>query len=130
MIKIADFEASTLYLNRDQTHEGRCILAFKDHKREVYELTAIERDLFMKELSLSAKLISDIYDPDKINYGIFGDLVSHLHVHIVPKYVGEKNWGEAFTNNPKHKKKLHEFEYKEIISQINKKLIIEEEYHV
>ncbi|MFD2830001.1 HIT family protein [Corticicoccus populi] len=118
MIEIKELKVSRLYLNKDQTHRGRCILAFKDHKKEIFNLTEEERKDFTEDLSASAKALSDAFAPQKINYGIYGDLVSHLHMHLVPKYEGEKEWGSAFTNEPAEKKYVDENTYKELLEKI------------
>ena len=44
MIKICDFENSTLYLFKDQRYPGRCVLAFHDHREELFELSEEEDD--------------------------------------------------------------------------------------
>ena len=33
MIKICDLDVSTLYLFREQTHKGRCVVAFRAYER-------------------------------------------------------------------------------------------------
>jgi ATP adenylyltransferase len=123
MIKIDELQVSDFYLNRDQTHPGRCILAFKQHRKEVFELTPPELHYFMEDLAKAAKAIQDAFGPDKINYGIYGDFVSHLHVHLVPKYKDGADWGEAFTNNPNPKKMVSESEYAQSITKIKQQLI-------
>src|SRR5699024_8349176 len=100
MIEIKEFKNSVFYLNKDQRYYGRTILAFKEHRKELFELTEQERKNFFEELSLAASILQKVFNPSKLNYAIYGDLVSHLHVHIVPKYQNGENWGEAFINNP------------------------------
>jgi ATP adenylyltransferase len=125
MIKISDLSVSNFYLNRDQTHPGRCILAFNHHRKEVFELTSAELHYFMDDLSKAAKAIQGAFNPDKINYGIYGDIVSHLHVHIVPKHKDGTDWGDAFTNNPESKRLLSKTEYFHYIEQIRNHLSME-----
>ena len=36
MIEVCKLDYSTVYLNRDQKHKGRCIVMFKDHKTEYF----------------------------------------------------------------------------------------------
>ena len=48
MIKICDFENSTLYLFKDQRYPGRCVLAFHDHREELFELSEEEQKVFFK----------------------------------------------------------------------------------
>jgi ATP adenylyltransferase len=126
MIEIDELQVTDFYLNRDQTHPGRSILAFKQHRKEVFELTSSELHYFMEDLAKAAKAIQDAFGPDKINYGIYGDLVSHLHVHLVHKYKDGTDWGDAFTNNPISKKFISESEYAQSITQLKKQLLNEE----
>ena len=36
MIEVCKLDYSTVYLNRDQKHKGRCIVMFKDHKQGIF----------------------------------------------------------------------------------------------
>ncbi len=122
MIPIADFSTSTFYLNKDQTHKGRSIVAFNDHKRELFELTQVEREAFIEDVANAANALQGAFDPAKVNYAIYGDLVSHLHFHIVPKYENGEEWGEAFVNAPQEKKLLSDNEYDQCIQAIQNQI--------
>ena len=37
MFKVGEMKAGVLYLFKDQAHKGRCVLALKDHKKELCE---------------------------------------------------------------------------------------------
>ncbi|QIL50157.1 HIT family protein [Weissella coleopterorum] len=100
MTAITSLSVSTVYLNHDQTYAGRVIVALNWHVDEMFELTDGQRNAFFKDVSIVAQVLMDVFWADKINYGIYGDLVSHLHVHMVPKKKSEAGFGEAFTNNP------------------------------
>ena len=43
MIEICELPYSKVYLNRDQKHRGRCIVALKAHKTEYFQLTPEEK---------------------------------------------------------------------------------------
>jgi len=58
----------------------------------------------------------------KINYAIYGDLVPHLHYHVVPKYRGGPNWGEPFALQPPAQRYLTEEGYSEVIGAIETNL--------
>jgi diadenosine tetraphosphate (Ap4A) HIT family hydrolase len=95
-IKVADLETSVLFLTRDQTYKGRCILALKDHKTEVFMMESGELGVWARDLSRASRALWETFSPDKINYGIFGDLYPHVHVHLAPKYKGGPEWGGPF----------------------------------
>ncbi len=117
MIKIIDLEVSTLYLFKEQSHPGRCNVVYKDHGVEFHELSEEERNLFMKDVARAARAIQKSFNPEKINYGAFSDKLSHLHMHIVPKYIDGYNYGGVIEMNPQ-KKYLSESEYNETINNI------------
>ncbi len=122
MIEITTLDISTLYLSRDQTYKGKCVLAFNCHKTEIYELSRDERELYINDIARTAKAIHDVFHPDKINYAIYGDMVSHLHMHIVPKYRNNVSWGMPFDINPDQKTLMSEEEYKNIKMRIENHL--------
>lgn len=96
MVLVKETKYSKIYLKMDQKHPGRCIVLFKEHKTELYKLTEEERNCFMSDVSNTAKAIAELYSADKMNYAIYGDLVPHLHFHIVPKRKDGLNWGMPF----------------------------------
>lgn len=112
MVEICRLKYSTVYLNRNQKFPGRCVVKFQDHKTEYFQLTKEERDGFFEEVAAVAKAIWELYHPDKINYATFGDLVPHVHVHVVPKYQDGPDWGNPF-DDTQGKVVLEENEYQE-----------------
>ena len=54
-IFICELDASVVVLFKEQSHPGRCIVAFKDHKSELTELTDDERNAFFADVSRVAR---------------------------------------------------------------------------
>ncbi|MFW3332505.1 MULTISPECIES: hypothetical protein [unclassified Carnobacterium] len=48
------------------------------------DLTDAERNDYFAEVNQVAKALHKLFDPDKINYGAYGDGGSHLHFYLVP----------------------------------------------
>ena len=99
-IYICDLSVSSLILFKEQSHPGRCIVAYKDHVSEIVDLSDDDRNAFFSDVSRAAKAIHAAFNPDKINYGAYGDTGCHLHVHLVPKYKDGFEWGGVFAMNP------------------------------
>ena len=116
-IYICDLSVSTLILFKEQSHPGRCIVAYKDHVSEIVNISDEERNAFFKDVNRAAKAIHAAFHPDKINYGAYGDTGCHLHMHLVPKYKDEFEWGGVFAMNP-DQKYLTDAEYEEMIEKI------------
>jgi ATP adenylyltransferase len=125
MIEICALHVSTLYLFKEQTHKGRCIVAYHQHEKELFHLNQSALSNFMADVSLAAEAIVKSVNPQKLNYGAYGDKMPHLHMHIVPKYENGMNWGSTFEMNP-GKTYLEEDEYLELIELIKSNI---EELH-
>lgn len=121
MIKICDLEVSQLFLFKEQSYLGRCNVVYKDHALEFHELSDEQRNAFTRDVALVGKAITKAFYPDKINYGAYADTISHLHIHVVPKYKDGYGFGGVFEMNP-NKVALSDAEYAEIIKKIKLKL--------
>lgn len=123
MIEVCELDASTLYLFKEQTYKGRCVLAYKkEHKKEIFELSDEELTLFTKDVARVAKAVSKAFNPGKINYGAYGDKMPHIHFHIVPKYEDAPKWGSTFDMQPDEKVYLSEEGYTEVMNKIKDNL--------
>ena len=122
MIEICTLEASTLYLFKEQTYKGRCVVAYNGHKSELFDLDDNERSLYMKDVARVAGAISKAFSADKINYGAYADTMTHLHYHIVPKYKNGPSFGGTFEMMPSEKVLLKEVEYNQLINKIKENL--------
>ena len=120
-IYICDLSVSTLILFKEQSHPGRCIVAYKDHVSEIVNISDEERNAFFSDVNRAAKAIHKAFHPDKINYGAYGDTGCHLHMHLVPKYKDEFEWGGVFAMNP-DQRYLSDAEYEEMIEKIKASL--------
>lgn len=122
MIEITPLQASTLYLFKEQTHRGRCVVAYRAHVNELFELPELELNRFMQDVARAAKAIKAAFAPNKINYGAYSDKLPHLHMHLVPKYEGGVAWGSPFEMMPANKQLLADAEYQQLIGAIKRAL--------
>lgn len=95
-----ELESSLVIIFKEQSKYGRVIVAHKKHVSEIVELTDEERNLYFSEVNKVAKAMHKAFNPDKINYGAYGDTGGHLHFHLVPKYKDGDEWGGIFQMNP------------------------------
>jgi ATP adenylyltransferase len=123
MIEIAPLGVSTLYLFKEQTYRGRCVVAYRDHVNELFELSDPELALFTQDVARAARAMKTAFNPAKINYGAYSDKLPHLHVHLVPKYVDGPSWGTTFTMMPDPKQLLSDESYAVLIAQLKAALV-------
>ena len=120
-IYICDLSVSSLILFKEQSHPGRCIVAYKDHVSELVDISEADRTAFFADVARAAKAIHAVFHPDKVNYGAYGDGGCHLHFHLVPKYKDQFEWGGVFQMNP-GQTYLSQEEYAGMIEKIKKAL--------
>lgn len=124
MFTVGEMKCSTLYLFKDQSHRGRCVLALKGHKKELYECTEQERVDYMEDLARASEAVKKLWGCTKLNLASFGDANPHLHFHIVPKYEGGFEFGGNFTITNPEPLHLSDAEYQEMIAALKAELSI------
>ena len=120
-IKIGELPMSKVILFKEQSHKGRVIVACKRHVDDISDLTEAERHQYMDDVSHVAEIIKDLFKPDKVNFGAYGDTMHHLHFHLVPKYKDGFEWGGVFQMNP-GAVKLSDDEYETMVGMIRARL--------
>lgn len=122
---VCDLKVSKVFLLYDQTYPGRCAVAYREHKTELYQLTKEERSDFMDDVALVAKAIAKLYSADKIQYAIFGDKMPHLHVHLAVKRADDEDFGSPYNLGKREKVIFTPEQMSQRIDEI-KKTIFEE----
>jgi diadenosine tetraphosphate (Ap4A) HIT family hydrolase len=91
---VATLTASTLYLPQDQTYRGHCILVFDPrHETRLDALSTQEWTAFSADVRRSIRALSAVCAPDHLNVASLGNLMPHLHWHLVPRYKTDPHWG-------------------------------------
>ena len=75
-IYICDLSVSTLILFKEQSHPGRCIVAYKDHVSELVDISEEDRNAFFADVARAAKAIHKVFHPNKVNYGAYGEVAA------------------------------------------------------
>ena len=101
MIEVAELSVSRVFIFKEQTYHGRCLVAYKDHVDDINLLSDNDRNAFMEDVVRVTRAMQKVFNPDKINYGAYADTLEHLHFHLIPKYVGGPDFGGVFQMNPK-----------------------------
>ena len=122
MTELCVLDSSTVYLFNDQNFKGRCVVANNHHVTELFYLPREEMIAYMDEVTLVAQAVFNVVKPNKINYAVFGDIVSHLHYHIVPKSKNGLLWGEFFCSQKTPEKYLSGEDFKNLSDSIKQEI--------
>ncbi len=122
MVEISCLSVSTLYLEKIQTYRGHCVLLFDPrHVTRIDELSADEWTKMAGDIRTTELALIKAFNPDHINIASLGQVVPHLHWHIVPRYLDDPRWGgPIWTTTQEEMKKVYldPGEYDEISESI------------
>lgn len=121
MIELGHLSVSRVFIFKEQTYHGRCLVSYDGHVDDLNLLSDDERNAFMADVARVTRAMQAIFNPDKINYGAYADTLEHLHFHLIPKYKGGPDFGGVFQMNPQ-KVYLSEEEYAEMAGKLKKEL--------
>jgi diadenosine tetraphosphate (Ap4A) HIT family hydrolase len=87
--------ASSWYLPHNQTYRGHGVLVFDPrHATRLDQLTTLEWQAYAADLHRVANAIVAVCKPDHLNVESLGNLMPHLHWHVVPRYKNDGRWGQ------------------------------------
>ncbi len=90
----APLSVSSLYLRTNQTYRGHCQLVFDPrHVERIDQLSPAEWTALAADLYAAQRAIVRVVRPDHVNVESLGNVVRHLHWHIVPRYRHDPRWG-------------------------------------
>ena len=79
----------------DDNHPGFTRVIWQAHIAEMTQLTMHARQTLMETVWLVEATQRQILQPDKINLAQFGNMVPHLHWHIIPRWANDSHFPEA-----------------------------------
>ena len=115
---VADLGVTRAYLQPSASFRGYCILVLKRHAVEIDDLSPEERSALMEDIARVGRAIRKICKPAKLNYEILGNVVPHIHVHIIPRYTTDPTWDRAAWFALPDEKSLPEDEYSALARQL------------
>jgi diadenosine tetraphosphate (Ap4A) HIT family hydrolase len=62
------------------------------HVRELSDLADADRVLLIDTANTIERCMLAVLAPHKINHASFGNMVPHLHWHIVPRWIDDAHW--------------------------------------
>lgn len=94
--QIVDEDEQTLaFMDINPATRGHVLVVPKTHRRDIWELDEVEAKAVMATAWRIAKVIRVALEPDGLNLvqanggAAFQD-VFHFHLHVIPRYVGDK----------------------------------------
>lgn len=93
-------ELCRVVLVEDRDYPGFCRVILSRHVREMSDLDATTRQRLMHVVFAAEQALRQLMQPAKINLASLGNMVAHLHWHVIARYTDDKHypgsvWSEA-----------------------------------
>ena len=79
---------------------GFCRIVWNDHAAELTDLDDGDQAWLMRLVARVERVVREVMTPDKVNLAAFGNMVPHLHWHIIPRYRWDTHFPEAIWAAP------------------------------
>ena len=76
----------------DTNYPGFCRIIWRDHVKEITDLNELDRMLMMDVMWQVEQVVRDVMQPEKINLASLGNMVPHLHWHVIPRYIDDAHF--------------------------------------
>jgi len=95
-------------LVEDAHYGGFCRVILNAHVKEMTDLDTYQRAKLMDTVFAVEAAVRAIVQPDKVNLASLGNVVPHLHWHVIPRFADDRHfpnpiWGEAKREGDKRK---------------------------
>ena len=92
---LAEDELTVVYRDGFPVSLGHAVIIPRRHVATLFEATEVEQAALLRALARAKEIIDRHHEPDGYNIGINhglagGQSVPHLHIHLIPRYRGDK----------------------------------------
>lgn len=84
----------------DPDYAGYCRVIWNAHVMEMTDLAQAERQRLLDVVLATETTLRRLMQPDKINLASFGNLVPHLHWHVIPRFGDDRHFPEPVWGRP------------------------------
>lgn len=85
----------------DPAWPGFCRVILNRHEAEMTDLSVEERSALMKAVCVVEAALRDLMHPTKINLASLGNVVPHVHWHVIPRWQEDSHFPDPIWANVK-----------------------------
>ena len=100
-------EFCRVVLADEANYPGFCRVILNAHVKEMTELDAAARTRLMDVVYALELSLRELLQPDKINLASLGNVVPHLHWHVIPRFLDDAHFPDAVWAAPRRAGRKH-----------------------
>ena len=78
----------------DEAHPGFCRVIWNEHVAEMGDLLPADQRHLLEVVLATERALRDLLQPDKMNLASLGNMVPHLHWHVIPRWRDDRHFPE------------------------------------
>lgn len=86
----------------DPAWPGFCRIILNAHAVEMTDLSIEDRSSLMAAVYATESVLRDLMNPDKINLASLGNMVAHVHWHVIPRWQDDSHFPDPIWTNAKN----------------------------
>ncbi|ASJ26179.1 HIT family protein [Laribacter hongkongensis] len=91
-VLFADTRLSVVLVTDTPDYPAFCRVVWRGHVREMTDLSAADRAYLMDWVFRTEAALRTVLAPDKINLASLGNVVPHLHWHVIPRFADDAHF--------------------------------------
>lgn len=80
---------------------GFCRVVWNTHIGEMSDLAAVDAQRLLATVLTVERVLREVLRPDKINLASLGNVVPHLHWHVVPRWSSDSHFPDPVWSPPR-----------------------------
>lgn len=89
-----------IVLPDEPDYPGFTRVVWNAHAAEMTDLRAADRDHLMAVVWRVERVLRDTMAPDKVNLASLGNMVAHLHWHVIPRWRDDRHFPQSVWGQP------------------------------
>ena len=89
-----------IFVTDTPDYPGFCRVILNRHVKEMTDLMPEERARLMDVVWRTEQAVREVLRPDKINLASLGNVVPHLHWHVIPRFEHDRHFPNPIWGNP------------------------------
>lgn len=91
-IVLGRFALCQLLLMNDATYPWFILVPRREHISEIHQLIEQDQLQLMRESAYLSRVLSEVFEADKMNIAALGNIVPQLHIHHIVRYRDDAVW--------------------------------------
>jgi len=76
----------------DANYPGFCRVIWQQHVAEMTDLPIVDRSTLMRTVCQIEAALREVLQPHKINLAALGNMVPHMHWHVIPRFTDDAHF--------------------------------------